>query len=57
MQSVRIKNQGGVFTESQPKISIFSKERVVRFVELNADVFQSLARISAPYGGNVLGRD
>lgn len=57
MQSIRVKNQGGVFSTNQPRIRIFSKERLVQFVALNADVFQSLARMSAPYGENVVGRD
>lgn len=57
MQSIRVKNQGGVFSTDQPQIRIFSKERLVQFVALNADVFQSLARISSPYGGTVSARD
>lgn len=57
MQPIRVENQGGIFSSSQPKIRIFSKERLIQFVELNTDVFQSLARTSAPYGGNVLARD
>jgi hypothetical protein len=57
MESIRVKNQGGIFSASQPKIRIFSKERFVQFVELNADVFQSLARMSTPYGGNLSARD
>ncbi len=57
MQSIRAKNQGGIFSTSQPKIRIFSKERLVQFVALNADVFQSLARMSSPYGERVSARD
>lgn len=57
MQSIRVKNQGGIFNTSQPKVRIFSEERLVRFINQNADVFQSLARMSAPYGDNIAARD
>lgn len=56
MQSIRLKNGSGLFFGGQSKISIFSGERLVRFINVNADVFESLARMSMPYGGNVSAR-
>lgn len=57
MKFIQSNNEGGIFSMNQPKIRIFSKERLIQFVNLNADVFQSLARMSAPYGGSILARD
>jgi len=57
MQPIHAKSQRGIFSTDQSKIRIFSKERSIKVVAINASVYQRSTWVATPYGENEVDRD
>lgn len=50
MQSIQAESQRGIFSTDQSTIKIFSRERPIKVVAINASVYQRSSHVPTPYG-------